>query len=130
MTRQTPQVMRVPQFQAEAVGVLVPFGPTEVESDGVTIAEADFARSVFPRVPFEAARFTVPPGGTSSPDQHAVQEIWVVHAGSGTLEVDGERSLVGPGSLVGFASQAVHEIFADQGEELVIFSFWWPATDE
>ncbi|MCX5195702.1 cupin domain-containing protein [Streptomyces sp. NBC_00249] len=121
---------QVTQFQADAVGVLVPFGPTEVEPDGVTVAEADFARSVFPRVPFKTARFTVPPGGTSSPDQHAVQEIWVVHAGSGTLEVDGERSLVGPGSLVGFASQAVHEIFADQGEELVIYSFWWSAPDE
>ncbi|MEU6684162.1 cupin domain-containing protein [Streptomyces sp. NPDC046832] len=121
---------QVPRFQPEALGALVPFGPTEVEPDGVTVAEADFARSVFPHVPFKAARFTVPPGGTSSPDQHAVQEIWVVHAGSGTLEVDGGRSLVGPGSLVGFASQSVHEIFADQGEELVIYSFWWPATDE
>ncbi|GLX17376.1 cupin domain-containing protein [Streptomyces lavendulae] len=121
---------QVPQFQPEAAGALVPFGPTEVEPDGVTVAEADFARSVLPRVPFKAARFTVPAGGSSSPDQHEVQEIWVLHAGSGTLEVDGERSPVGPGSMVGFASQSVHEIFADQGEELVVYSFWWSAPDE
>jgi len=32
--------------------------------------------------------------------------------------------------VVGFASQAVHEIFADRGEELVVYSFWWSAPDE
>ncbi|WP_406863882.1 cupin domain-containing protein [Streptomyces sp. HUAS MG47] len=121
---------QVPQFQAESDGFLVPFGPTEVEPDGVTVTEAEFARSVFPGVPFKAARFVVPAGGTSAPDQHAVQEIWVVHAGTGTLEVDGRRSLVGPGAMVGFASRAVHEIFADQGEDLVVYSFWWSAPDE
>ncbi|MER6997173.1 cupin domain-containing protein [Streptomyces sp. NPDC000410] len=117
------------QHPAAAYRALLPFLPTEVEPDGVTVAEADFAGSCFSAVPFKMARFTVPPGGTSSPDQHAVEEIWVVHSGSGTLVVDGERSPVAPGSVTGFPSRAVHEVFADQGEELVIFSFWWSAPD-
>ena len=121
--------MTVHQQPTEAYRALLPFLPTEVEPDGVTVAEADFARSCFSSVPFKMARFTVPPGGTSSPDQHAVREIWVVQAGSGTLVVDGERSSVTPGSVAGFPSQSVHEVFADRGEELVIFSFWWSAPD-
>ncbi|MBD0742905.1 cupin domain-containing protein [Streptomyces sp. CBMA152] len=120
---------RQQQADAPVSTAAVPFLPTDVEPDGVTVAEADFARSCFPSVPFKMARFTVPPGGTSSPDQHDVQEIWVLHAGSGTLVVDGERSVVGPGSVVGWPSQVVHEVFADRGEELVIFSFWWSAPD-
>ncbi|WP_250301015.1 cupin domain-containing protein [Streptomyces sp. A 4/2] len=104
----------------------LPFLPTETEPDGVTVAEADLARSCFPSVPFKMARFTVPPGGTSSPDVHEVREIWVVHTGHGTLVVDGEQLPIGPGSTVGFPSHAVHEAFADRGEELTVFSFWWP----
>ncbi|MFI9720180.1 cupin domain-containing protein [Streptomyces sp. NPDC052396] len=107
----------------------LPFPPAEPEPDGVTVAEADLANSRLTSVPFAMARFTVPPGGTSSPDSHAVQEIWLLQAGHGTLVVDGRPEAVGPGSAVGFPPHAVHEVFADQGEELVVFSFWWPAAD-
>lgn len=109
---------------------LLPFLPLETEPDGVTVAEADLVRSSVPTAPFEMARFTVPAGGTSSPDRHEVTELWVVQAGRGTLVVDGERAAVGPGSTAGFPPNAVHEVFADRGEELTVFSFWWPTADD
>ncbi|MFI9645609.1 cupin domain-containing protein [Streptomyces sp. NPDC052040] len=107
----------------------IPFLPAEVEEDGVTVADADLTGSVVPRAPFKMARVTVPAGGTTSPDVHAVQEIWVVEAGSGTLVVEGTRTGLSAGSVVGFPSHAVHEAFADQGEDLHLLSLWWDAPD-
>ncbi|MDT0467791.1 cupin domain-containing protein [Streptomyces gibsoniae] len=107
----------------------IPFLPAEVEEDGVTVADADLVNSAIPQAPFRMARFTVPAGGTSSPDVHAVQEIWVVQAGTGTLVVDGTHTVLRAGSVVGFPSHAVHEAFADQGEDLDILSLWWDAPD-
>ena len=65
------------------------------------------------------AEATVPPGGETEEHFHReTEEIYVILAGSGEMEVDGERERVGPGDAVLIPPRAWHQIRADGGEEL------------
>jgi mannose-6-phosphate isomerase-like protein (cupin superfamily) len=65
------------------------------------------------------AEATLDPGQATERHYHReTEEIYVILAGSGEMEVDGERERVGAGDAVLIAPRAWHQIRADGGEEL------------
>jgi len=60
------------------------------------------------------AEATLPPGGATQRHHHReTEEIYYVVEGSGEIEIDGERALVGPGDAILILPGAWHEIRAD-----------------
>jgi mannose-6-phosphate isomerase-like protein (cupin superfamily) len=65
------------------------------------------------------AEATLAPGAGTRRHYHArTEEIYVVLAGSGRMEVDGEERSVAAGDAVLISPRAWHEIRADNGGEL------------
>jgi mannose-6-phosphate isomerase-like protein (cupin superfamily) len=65
------------------------------------------------------AEATLAPGQATQRHYHAAsEELYVVLAGRGELEVDGERGPVGPGAAILIAPGAWHQIRAEGDEEL------------
>lgn len=78
-----------------------------------------------PPAPFEASWWTVAPGKETDPDQHAVQELWFVAAGSGIMRLDGEDIEVRAGQAVYIPSQRRHLVRSTGDVDLAVFSVWW-----
>ena len=87
----------------------------------------DLAVAALPtgRAPFTLARVIVPIGGSTSPDQHEVREVWLIERGSGVLTVDGQVTPVHPGDIHYFESQQQHQIDNTAPVPLEITSIWW-----
>jgi mannose-6-phosphate isomerase-like protein (cupin superfamily) len=67
------------------------------------------------------AEATLAPGQATQRHYHAeTEEIYVVLNGGGDMEVDGERSHVGPGDAVLIRCGAWHQLQADESGELRI----------
>ena len=65
------------------------------------------------------AEATLPPGGATQRHYHReTEEIYYVVAGSGEMEIDGERARVAPGDAILIPPGAWHEIRADAAGEL------------
>ena len=65
------------------------------------------------------AEATLAPGGATRRHYHAeTEEIYVLLAGAGEMEVDGERTRVGPGDAILIPPGAPHQIRADSDAEL------------
>jgi mannose-6-phosphate isomerase-like protein (cupin superfamily) len=65
------------------------------------------------------AEATLSPGQATQRHYHAeTEEIYVVLAGGGEMEVDGDRSRVGPGDAVLIPPGAWHQLRADESGEL------------
>jgi mannose-6-phosphate isomerase-like protein (cupin superfamily) len=65
------------------------------------------------------AEATLAPGAGTRRHYHArTEEIYVVLAGSGRMEVDGDERKVAPGDAILIPARAWHEIRADVGGEL------------
>jgi mannose-6-phosphate isomerase-like protein (cupin superfamily) len=65
------------------------------------------------------AEATLAPGAGTQRHYHArTEEIYVVLAGSGRMEVDGDERDVVPGDAILIRPRAWHEIRADEGGEL------------
>jgi mannose-6-phosphate isomerase-like protein (cupin superfamily) len=65
------------------------------------------------------AEATLPPGGATQRHYHRdAEEIYYVVAGSGEMEIDGQRGRVAPGDAVLIPPGAWHEIRADSAGEL------------
>ncbi|MDQ3874364.1 MAG: cupin domain-containing protein [Actinomycetota bacterium] len=65
------------------------------------------------------AEATLDPGQATQRHYHGeTEEIYVVLAGRGEMEVDGQRERVAPGDAVLIPARAWHQIRADGGEEL------------
>lgn len=59
------------------------------------------------------AEATVPAGGSTTRHFHALsEEIYMVLAGTGELEIDGERRRIGPGDAALIPAGAWHELVA------------------
>jgi mannose-6-phosphate isomerase-like protein (cupin superfamily) len=83
--------------------------------DGSTIRELLAARNQ------SLAEATLGPGQATQRHYHAdTEEIYVVLAGAGEIEVDGESSDVGPGDAILIPSGAWHQLRADESAELRI----------
>ncbi|MEH1015333.1 class I tRNA ligase family protein [Micromonospora sp. CPCC 206060] len=67
----------------------------------------------------------VAPGGRSDPHQHDETEVFVIVSGSGDLLVDGERTPVGPGSVVVVEPFETHVIENTGPDDLVFFDLYW-----
>ncbi|MDI2128356.1 cupin domain-containing protein [Yinghuangia seranimata] len=75
--------------------------------------------------PVKASWWCVAAGETSFPDQHEVQELWLIAAGSGVMTL-GERELrVQRGQIVYIPTQVPHQVTADAEETLEAYSIWW-----
>jgi mannose-6-phosphate isomerase-like protein (cupin superfamily) len=67
------------------------------------------------------AEATLAPGQATQRHYHAeTEEIYVVLAGAGDMEVDGDRSRVGPGDAILIPPGAWHQLLADDVGELRI----------
>ena len=65
------------------------------------------------------AEATLAPGRATRRHYHGItEEIYVVLEGSGEMEVDGERSPVGPRDAILIPARARHQIRAAEGSEL------------
>jgi len=65
------------------------------------------------------AEATLAPGHATRRHHHArTEEIYAILAGTGEMEVDGDRRPVGPGDAVLIPSGARHQIRAGENEEL------------
>ncbi|MDV9176785.1 cupin domain-containing protein [Streptomyces sp. W16] len=80
---------------------------------------------LLPKAPFEASWWAVEPGCTSFPDQHTVQEIWLIAQGSGRMTLDGQDFDVTEGQVVFIPSQQPHQVTATGERALVAYSVWW-----
>ena len=67
------------------------------------------------------AEATLAAGQATQRHYHAeTEEIYVVLTGSGQMEVDGDRSRVGPGDAILIPPGAWHQLRADESDELRI----------
>jgi mannose-6-phosphate isomerase-like protein (cupin superfamily) len=77
------------------------------------------------------AEATLAPGRATRRHYHArTEEIYVVLAGTGELEVDGERRAVAPGDAVLIPPRARHQIRADELGELRFLCCCAPAYSD
>lgn len=105
------------------------FTEPEIFPTGLSVELADLPVGPDFRLPFEASRFTVAPGGQTLPDNHAVAECWFVASGDARLVYDNEEISLGQGDIVVFAPNKTHQAFNDGAQDLHIFSTWWNADD-
>jgi mannose-6-phosphate isomerase-like protein (cupin superfamily) len=75
--------------------------------------------------PFRSSQFVVEPGRATSVDRHAVEEMWIVLSGTGTLLFEGTACPISPGDIIHFDSFQTHQVLNDGEGELVIISLWW-----
>jgi mannose-6-phosphate isomerase-like protein (cupin superfamily) len=71
--------------------------------------------------------YHLPAGGKDLQHPHAVDEVYVVLAGRGSLEVEGERIEVQPGRVVSVDIGADHH-FVDVTEDLSVLVVFAPAS--
>jgi mannose-6-phosphate isomerase-like protein (cupin superfamily) len=71
--------------------------------------------------------YHLPAGGKDLQHPHASDEVYVVLAGRGALEVEGERIDVGPGRVVSVDIGADHR-FVDVSEDLSVLVVFAPAA--
>jgi mannose-6-phosphate isomerase-like protein (cupin superfamily) len=71
--------------------------------------------------------YHLPAGGKDLQHPHAVDEVYVVLAGRGALEIEGERIDVGPGRVVSVDIGADHR-FVDVTEDLSVLVVFAPAS--
>jgi mannose-6-phosphate isomerase-like protein (cupin superfamily) len=72
-----------------------------------------------------------PPGG-GSPEGlhlHEVEQVFYVVKGVMTIEIDGQRSECGPGSLIVFPPRTPHRNWNDTAEETLHLNICAPAAD-
>jgi len=72
------------------------------------------------------------PAGGGSPEGlhfHDVEQVFYVLKGVMTIEIDGERSECGPGSLVVFPPRTPHRNWNDTEEETLHLNICAPAAD-
>ena len=53
------------------------------------------------------------PGGIQKPHQHDTEQCYMILEGNGTMEVDGEKSVVGPGDTIFIPSNSLHGLIND-----------------
>jgi mannose-6-phosphate isomerase-like protein (cupin superfamily) len=84
----------------------------------------------FLRVPSMSAGLYRLPKGTQDPQEpHREDEAYVILEGRATLDVDGERVAVGPGSIVFVPANSDHR-FTDIQEDLLSLVVFAPAETE
>ncbi len=72
---------------------------------------------------FVTGRLVLAPGKTPHPPHtHAEEEVMVIEAGHGDIEVDGKTTQVGPGSVMYTAPNVSHGI-VNSGETPIVFYF-------
>src|SRR5215470_19478823 len=67
----------------------------------------------------------VRPGRRSHADRHDETETFVFVRGSGVVEVDGVRVVVGPGTAIQFEPFETHTAQATGDTDLVFVTFYW-----
>lgn len=92
---------------------------------GMLVHEVNLRPGGVPLAPFKASRFTVEPGCSSTPDSHAVHEIWMVARGEGELTYDDETTRIAASDVVYFEPPKTHQVRNTGAETLVVFSVWW-----
>jgi mannose-6-phosphate isomerase-like protein (cupin superfamily) len=81
------------------------------------------------RVPdLSVGTYSIITGGTDSQSPHTEDEIYVVTAGRGVLEADGDRAEVGPGSVIYVPAGEVHR-FVDVTADLALLVLFAPAEE-
>jgi mannose-6-phosphate isomerase-like protein (cupin superfamily) len=69
--------------------------------------------------------YVLPAGGTDLQTPHREDEVYYVVSGRATVNVDGETSVVQPGSMIFVAKEVEHRFF-DIEEELSLLVFFAP----
>jgi quercetin dioxygenase-like cupin family protein len=81
------------------------------------------------RVPdLSVGTYSIVAGGTDDQSPHTEDEIYVVTAGRATLESGGERTEVGPGSVLYVPAGEVHR-FTDITQDLALLVLFAPAEE-
>lgn len=79
---------------------------------------------------FESGNVYIKPGKTPHPPhRHIDEEIMLVTEGSGEIVVEGEVTMVGPGSMMYTGSNKEHGIVNTGDTELVFYYFKWVKKD-
>jgi quercetin dioxygenase-like cupin family protein len=79
------------------------------------------------RVPdLSVGTYSIPRGGVDDQDPHTEDEIYVITAGRATLQSDGQRVQVEPGSVVYVEAGEVHS-FTDITDDLAALVLFAPA---
>ena len=69
--------------------------------------------------------FAAPPGHVDTQEPHEQDEVYVVVAGTAVLDVDGERTPMGPGSVAYVPARVPHR-FVDIAEDLRVVVVFVP----
>lgn len=67
--------------------------------------------------------FNLAKGGSLEPHSHDSDEFYYILDGQGTMTVDGESDVLGPGELVRIRPNLIHSISADQGSDIRAIAF-------
>lgn len=103
----------------------VAFQPPSSSRPGVALHLARLEEKGAGTAPFQGGRFTVEPGRTSRPDNHAVRECWMVAAGTGVLRYDDRELRISASDFLMFEPHRTHRVHNDGDETLVIHTVWW-----
>ena len=66
------------------------------------------------------------PGAQSQPDVHDQDEVMIVLAGSGTVQLGDERDEIAAGDVVVLERNKEHTVFNDGDERLDWLALYWP----
>ena len=102
-------------------------GSRPLVADVSSLAAAGDGYVEFLRVPaMSMGLFSASPGYHDTQEPHAEDEVYVISSGTAVLEIAGERTPVGPGS-VAFVPARVPHRFLDISTELRVFVVFAPA---
>jgi mannose-6-phosphate isomerase-like protein (cupin superfamily) len=114
-----------------------PFWPTHGRSprkaDPVALAAADLRgdryREWVRSGSLSAGVYRLPAGGVDDQSPHDEDEVYVVTAGSATLDIDGARAEMGPGA-VAYVPRLVPHRFVDVTEDLEVHAVFAPPESD
>lgn len=84
-------------------------------------------RDLADQFPFLCSRFQVDAGAQTSPESHAVSELWFIASGEVTVHVESETRTASAGDAVHFKPWQRHWAVNTASSTALIFSMWWPS---
>ncbi|MBX3189651.1 MAG: cupin domain-containing protein [Labilithrix sp.] len=92
----------------------------------LTERNTDFRRVVYTAPSMQLVLMSIPPGEHIGAETHGVDQFFRIESGTGRVEIDGSRRAVGPGSAVVVPAGALHDVVADEGKPLQLYTLYAP----
>jgi mannose-6-phosphate isomerase-like protein (cupin superfamily) len=100
-----------------------------VDIAALTLGNGDFRREIRTDAHSQLVLMSIEPGDEIGEETHHVDQILVFLAGSGEALVGGDRSPVGPNSLVVVPAGTRHNFVNTGGEPLKLFTVYAPPEE-